>query len=119
MQKLPAILLSGFLGVGKPTLLNQCLEQPSRSDRKLVEMTNGCICCTLRDDPLKEVKAACRERSVRVPADRIDRRLRAFASRRDMGLGDFRASHRDHDRRKKPVSFFGDGDQKFLNRASS
>ena len=95
-QKLPVTVLSSFLGAGKTTLLNRVLNnrdglrvavivndmsevnidadlvradtQLSRTNETLVEMSNGCICCTLRDDLLAEVRRLANE-------ERFDYRL--------------------------------------------
>lgn len=91
MNKIPVTLISGYLGAGKTTLMNHILEQQKglrlavivndmgsvnvdarlirdkgaeNRENQVLELTNGCICCTLREDFINEIRKIAREDNV-------------------------------------------------------
>jgi G3E family GTPase len=89
-KKIPVLLITGYLGSGKTTFLNEMLRQEQRkialivndmgsinidaqlvkkgnvmsADTGVIEMTNGCICCTLRDEFMQEVEKISRAKGI-------------------------------------------------------
>ena len=88
--KIPVVLITGYLGSGKTTFLNEMLHQEKRKvalivndmgsinidakllksdtvaqkDTRLIEMSNGCICCTLRDEFMVEVERLSQHKDI-------------------------------------------------------
>ena len=119
---IPVSILTGFLGAGKTTLLNYILRGQSKykfavivneigkigidgqlvenQKDEIVEMSNGCVCCTVRKDLVQSIQTLLKTRRVRLHPHRDDghrrSRPRGADVREHPGAATLRATRRDH-----------------------